>query len=246
MTSTDVATKPETPPLKLRLIGWILAHYIRLVFYSSRWTWENREYLREGQQAPRIIAATWHARLAPIFMLRPYGRRAVALISANRDGAFLAAIMRAAGVDAVRGSSRDPRKPDKAKGGAAATPKLVEACVNGAAIVITPDGPRGPAMRCKPGAAVVSATAESPVLPIGYSVRRALVLKTWDRFMIPWPFNRGAFVFGPLIEPATEHSEAMLDAKRREIEAALLKATRRADALVGRETPPQGAALNDA
>jgi hypothetical protein len=189
-----------------------------------------------------FIGAVWHSRLAPIVMLRPRGRRAVALISANSDGDVIARLIANLGGEAVRGSSRDPRKADKHKGAAEAVSKLTTALKEGAIVVITPDGPRGPRMRAKLGVAAVSAAAGAPVLPVAYAVRRARVFRSWDRFMLPWPFNRGVFVFGAPIEAPVDDPEA-LEAHRAAIEAAVIAATLEADRLVGRETPEPGAAL---
>lgn len=226
-----------------RLLGGVAGFYIWLIFQTTRWRYEGREHLEAMLAEKSFVAAVWHARLAPIAMLRPRGRRAVALISANRDGAFLARVMANTGAQAIFGSSRDPRKADKSKGGSEALSKAVTALKTGAILVITPDGPRGPRMRAKPGVAAMAAAASAPVLPVAYSVRRALVLKSWDRFMAPWPFGRGVFVFGPPIPPADPSDPDALEARRAEIEAALIAVTERADGLIGRETPEPGPPL---
>ena len=158
---------------------------------------------------------------------------------------MIAQTMRFMLAETVRGSSRDPRKPGKDRGGAAAIAPLVGALGERAIVVITPDGPRGPRMRAKPGIVRIAASAGAPVLPVAYAVRRAKIFKSWDRFMLPWPFNRGAIVFGPLIEPAPESDAAAQEERRQRIEKALLEATRRADAALGRSTPEPGEPVLD-
>ena len=225
------------------IVAAAASFYIWLLFQTTRWRYVGREHLDAMFAEPGFIAAVWHSRLAPIAMLRPRGRRAVALISANRDGALLAKIMANTGAEAVHGSSQDPRKKDKNRGGAVAANRCIEAVKTGAILVITPDGPRGPRMRAKPGVSALAALSGRSVLPVAYSVRRAKVFNSWDRFMVPWPFNQGVFVFGPPIPPAPEGDDEAIERHRQSVETAMNAATRRADALVGRATPEPGPAL---
>ena len=227
------------------LIGLLASLYIRLFYYSTRWKWVGREHYEAANADPRsYIGSVWHARLLPIAMLRPRGRRAVALASEARDGEMIAQTMRFMCAETVRGSSRDPKKPEKNRGGSAAVSPLVDALSEGAIVVITPDGPRGPLMRAKPGVAKIAAAAGAPVLPVAYAARRAKLFKSWDRFMLPWPFTRGVFVFKPLIEPPAHDDPAAIEAVRQKIEAAMIEATREADAALGRETPEPGERLS--
>lgn len=226
------------------VVGVACALYVRIIFYSTRWRWIGREHLEAAYADPRaFIGAVWHARLTPIPMLRPRGRRAVALASEARDGEVIAQTIRFLGGETVRGSSRDPRKPARDRGGAAAIEALIDVLKSGAIVVITPDGPRGPRMRAKPGVARLALWSGAPVLPVAFATRRAKIFKSWDRFMLPWPFGRGVFVFGPLIEPPSAGGPAALEALRGAIEDAVIDATRRADAAVGRETPEPGEAI---
>ena len=62
--------------------------------------------------------------------------------------------------------------------------------------VITPDGPRGPRFKFKPGALLLAQMSGRPILPISYAASRAWLIK-WDRFVIPMPFARIAIAIGP-------------------------------------------------
>ncbi|MEL6980037.1 MAG: lysophospholipid acyltransferase family protein [Pseudomonadota bacterium] len=231
--------------LGARLVGAaaprLLALYVWVIFRTGRWRYIGREHLEAMFAAPCFIASVWHGRLAPIAMLRPKARRAVALISASRDGAILGRVMAHLGAEGVFGSSRDPRKADKGKGGAAASQRAVAALKQGAILVITPDGPRGPRMRAKPGVAAIAAASEGWVLPVAFSARWATEFGSWDRFLAPWPFTQGVFVFGPPIAPPPKGDEAALARHRAAVEAAMIAATREADRAMGRETPEPGA-----
>jgi len=63
-------------------------------------------------------------------------------------------------------------------------------------------------------------------------------LPSWDRFVVPHPFARAAFVFGePLsVDPAADRKA--LEAARQELQAALRAVTREADRLAGAPRVP--------
>ncbi len=126
----------------------------------------------------------WHNRLflaAEIF--RRYRRRPIyALVSASRDGAWLAAFFSVMGLRCVRGSSSQL--------GREAVVALIEKLRAGADVGITPDGPRGPMYDFKRGAFIVTRRAGTPTLLIGGRFGAARRLKSWDGFYLPLPFSR--------------------------------------------------------
>jgi lysophospholipid acyltransferase (LPLAT)-like uncharacterized protein len=65
----------------------------------------------------------------------------------------------------------------------------------GVSPAITPDGPRGPVWKCKPGAILLSQMSQRPILPMAYAASSAWHIQ-WDRFVIPRPFARIAIVIG--------------------------------------------------
>ena len=56
---------------------------------------------------------------------------------------------------------------------------------------ITPDGPRGPRFKFKPGAIFTAQITGKAVVPIAYAAKPAWMLRTWDKFVIPSPFAQG-------------------------------------------------------
>jgi hypothetical protein len=218
-------------------IAWAGAVTIRLLSRMTRWQVEgaaHREGLLAGGQG--FVTAFWHGRLLMSGTWPAPGRVRVAMISNNRDGALIAAVVARLGAEAVRGSTRD-RVKNRDKGGQAAFRAAREALERRAAVVgITPDGPRGPRMRAQPGVAQLSIATGCAVLPVGWSVRRGWLVRSWDRFLVPWPLTRGALVHGaPLWPPADSANDpAVVETYRARIEAALNAVTERADRLCGR------------
>lgn len=206
------------------VLCWVGAQYIRLVFLTGRWSVVRGEApLRMWEEGRPFILCFWHGRI----LMMPYSwRRGVAihmLISQHRDGQIIAKTVSHFGIRTVAGSST--------RGGAAALRTMLKALRGGQCVGITPDGPRGPRMRASDGVVQVARLAGVPVIPATFSVARGRTLSTWDRFLVPWPFARGVFVWG---DPITVPREGDGEAARLRIEEALTMITNEADALVGR------------
>jgi hypothetical protein len=155
-----------------------------------------------------------------ICCVRPKTMPIQALASGHRDGQLVAGVMARFGVGTISGST--------GRGGHGAIRASRAALANGAVVVITPDGPRGPPMQAAPGAIRLARLSGAMIVPVSYATRRRVFLKTWDRFMVPLPFGTGAFVCGaPMSVPDSEDEEAA----RRRLESALNAAVREADRL---------------
>lgn len=141
----------------------------------------TRHRMRPPEPMRHAVYALWHEHLLPLAMLhRESG--AVALVSQHRDGEILARVLRRLGYGAARGSST--------RGGQAGLRSMIELARAGAPLAITPDGPRGPARRCKPGVVRAAAQTGLPVIPMSAAADRYRRLDSWDRFLLPYPTSR--------------------------------------------------------
>jgi hypothetical protein len=110
------------------------------------------------------------------------------LISPSVDGELGAMLVRRLGGAVIRGSSTHT--------GARALRDYYQALMKEqVSPVITPDGPRGPRFKFKPGALLLAQMSGRPILPMSYAASRAWLIK-WDRFVIPRPFARIAVAIG--------------------------------------------------
>ena len=68
-----------------------------------------------------------------------------------------------------------------------------------------------------------------PMIPVAFAASAKTVFKSWDQFVVPHPFARAAVLFGaPIAVP--RHADAdLLEAKRKELETALMDITAAAD-----------------
>lgn len=222
------------------LFGWIIWVYMALCGRTIRWTIEGEEAARKAWSEPSgIIVSAWHASI----LLLPSGwnrlmrrwpgqkNRSAMLISLSRDGEPVAKAIKHLGLEAVRGSSTHKRKK-RDKGGVRALAEALRLLKGGGALCITPDGPRGPARIAQNGPVIMAQRANVPILPYAIISAPAKTLSTWDQFRIPYPFTKGAIVFGEPIYPAPEDDRETL---RLAIETSLNQAMDRAEMLVGQK-----------
>ena len=73
--------------------------------------------------------------------------------------------------------------------------------------VITPDGPKGPRFEFKGGAITVAQLCGVPVVPIAYAASKVKIFRTWDKFILPYPFSRIVIVVGESYMPPRKVSE---------------------------------------
>lgn len=219
-----------------RAASYCIAAYIRLVNKTSTAEFLGRDHVDALLHAPQgFILAFWHSRLLMGPVVRgETAKKAHMLISTHRDGEIIAQAVKGFGVELIRGSANDPKKPDKNKSGASAVAAMIAALENGDIIGMTPDGPRGPAEIAKIGAVKLAAYSGCPILPAAYSASRGPRLNSWDRFLLAAPFSKLAFAARPPIRVERDAGPEALEGARRLLENELAEASRLADEAVGR------------
>lgn len=219
-----------------RVASRFIAAYIGAVGKTSKSEFigrENADALLASDKG--FILAFWHARLLMGPAIRgETDKKAYMLISNHRDGDLIAEAVRGFGVELIRGSAADPKKPEKNKSGASAIGEMLAALEAGGVVGMTPDGPRGPAQTAKIGAVKLAAFSGVPILPAAYSASRGPRLGSWDRFLLAAPFSRLAFAARPPIHVERDASPEALEQARRKLEMELNLAAMIADEAVGR------------
>jgi lysophospholipid acyltransferase (LPLAT)-like uncharacterized protein len=216
-----------------RAASAVLGAYLDFTLKSTRWRIAGAQHLEPFRQNVPVIIAFWHECLP----LMPAGwtelrrgnpdRRGAVLISRHRDGQFIAAIMARFSVSIVHGSTTTKSRD---KGGAAALRALLARLAGGDAVIVTPDGPRGPVRQAAGGVTLLAALSGAPILPAAARLRHHIVLPTWDRMILPLPFGRGTIVCLP---PLLVSRVARGDAQER-LGTLLTDAARQAEALCAR------------
>ena len=190
---------------------------------SLTWKVEGLEHLQFEGNGKRPIMAFWHGRvLTATYYFRRRG--IVVMISENFDGEWIARIIEQFGFRTSRGSTT--------RGGQRALLQLKREMDRGLPSGFAVDGPRGPARQAQPGAIWLAKLTGNPVVPFHMEASRYWTLESWDRTQIPKPFATVALAVGAPIEVPHGADEAVLEAKRVEVEQSLLELERRAAAML--------------
>jgi hypothetical protein len=156
------------------MIKTILFFIIRLWAFTLRFNPKNINIKK-----PAIIAF-WHANLFPVwacFAKTGY----FALVSKSRDGRRLGELLKKWNYQLIHGSS--------SKGGIQALQEMISAAENNC-VLLTPDGPRGPKEKMKPGTLLAAQFANVPIYLIKPKYKGFILKKTWDKSKIPFPFAK--------------------------------------------------------
>lgn len=189
--------RPLRNPVIQAVLSWALAQWMRICFATIRWTHRNQEVAeRVWAEGGGVACAFWHSRIALAPACWPLDRAQPprVLISLSPDGQFLARAVGRLGFPAIRGSSANKDKGDRAKGGSQALRDGLKQLKVGA-LGVTPDGPRGPSGQMAEGLPLLAKLSGAPVLFVGLSCNPAIRLHSWDRAVLPLPFGKGAIVW---------------------------------------------------
>jgi len=179
-------------------------------------------------RAPSFIPVYWHQHqlfcVKQLLELRSGGVKLGFLISPSVDGELGAMLVRSLGAEVIRGSSSHT--------GARTLRDYYQALAHeGISPAITPDGPRGPRWKFKPGAVLLAQLSQRPIIPMAFAASRAWRIK-WDRFVIPVPFARIAIVVGEPVYIAKGLDAKGLAELQIEMERNLLSLFRQASSTV--------------
>lgn len=203
--------------LASRVAGWTLDALLG----SARFEAEGEEhFLRYRHAAQPVIFVLWHGRLLPL-SYRHRGQGVVTLVSRSADGEYLTRVLEHWGYLSARGSSN--------RGGTTALREMVRHARAGRSLAITPDGPRGPRQKLKPGVLLAAQLTGAPLIPVAAGASRAWWFGKWDRFLVPQPFSRVHVTYGaPLCVPRDLQATALEEIGER-LEDTLNELLRRVD-----------------
>ena len=165
--------------------------------------------------AKNLLAITvlWHNRLLffPAMFERWEREHTVAVISASRDGSYIADLCRQFGIESVRGSTS--RKAVQVLLGAMKSILQKKKYVS-----FTPDGPRGPKYHMSRGPIHLASETGARIIPIAVNYSSYWELKSWDGFQIPKPWAKITLHLGMPVEIPPHLTESELEKWRVEVE----------------------------
>ncbi len=201
-----------------KLALWLWAKSTRMKIIGQ----ERYKELRDKGKA--VIFLVWHGRIfiVPYFFRK---RGIMPLISPSKDGEIPAQIMSRWGYRNIRGSSShavikvwNRMKNELKKGGE---------------VIIVPDGPRGPDREMKLGGIKLAQETGALLVPFTFSTSRKKFLKSWDKFLIFYPFTKVVAVYGPPMNVDPALKDDALEKERQKIERVLIELDEKADRFYG-------------
>ena len=164
-----------------------------------------------------VIFAIWHNRL--LMLPRVFDpsfptRQSYGLISASRDGDFIANWIERSGYGTIRGSS--------SRKGVIALRQLMDTLAANGNVLFTPDGPRGPVYEVSQGVIFLAQKSGAPIVPIHMEYSSCWRMKSWDRFVVPKPFATLRAIFGEPIRIAPLSEPEQFETERLRLQGAMM------------------------
>jgi lysophospholipid acyltransferase (LPLAT)-like uncharacterized protein len=202
-----------------RIAAYLGAFILEVLWRTSRLKIVNLDRLETLlKEQGAVVPVFWHQHLLMCarFMAssKIKGMKPGFMISPSVDGQAPTLLAEIYGCHVVRGSGSYT--------GVRAVRGVYNAIVKeGISPTITPDGPRGPRFVMKPGAIFTAQISGKAVVPIAYAASPAKLLRTWDKFVIPFPFARLRIAIGEPYFPPKRMTEEEMAAAQKELERRL-------------------------
>ena len=165
------------------------------------------------------ILNIWHNRLLmlPPLFERPLRERTVAVVSASRDGQYVADFASQFNAKCIRGSTK--------RHGLKVLHDAIKTIQGGCMVVITPDGPRGPRYHMSKGPIHIASQLGIPVVALGINYSSYWAVRSWDGFRIPKPWARLTVIIGNELRIPPDLNDEELERWRKEAEKELNRAS---------------------
>jgi lysophospholipid acyltransferase (LPLAT)-like uncharacterized protein len=211
--------------LKWILVGIIGKLIIDILFFSTKIETVEFDKVSTHFSSKKFILACWHSRILFVGYFFK-GWRGAALVSSSKDGEFIARVLQKQGYETIRGSS--------SRGGLRALANMIKYLKEkkrpGA---IIPDGPRGPRFKVQPGIITLAKKTGYPVVPVSYSAKKIKIFKSWDRFILPFPFTTCRLIYGDPVYVASDADKEEENRCKNRLEKELNRITRDVDSYFG-------------
>lgn len=211
--------------------------YMRLVWATSRVETIGLTPHVMRQRYGKAVYALWHDEV--FFVAYAFAEYSGTTLASRGDfGEVITRMLELCGFTVFRGGSSSGRQ----RRSLGVVDEMIAHMNQHVGVVygITTDGSAGPRFSMKPGVARIAVGCGSPAAVERTWCRRYFRLKTWDRTIVPLPFNHIVHVFsGPYWAPEeAAHDDEVFHRFVDELENALLEATWTARARIEGESSP--------
>ena len=209
------------------IVQWVLALLIAgviwTIYLTSKRKYYNLELVEKFRGKP-VVFVFYHGRSAMLSpLIKSMKIPAYCITSQHADGRMMAKLQRLFGLRAIYGSG--------SKGALNVLREGVRVTKDEkSSIVISVDGPSGPALTCHEGALYFAKMSGAPIIPCCFSASRAKMMDRWDRYLIPKLFGTLTFELGHPIYIDSRLKGAEFEQKRKEVESVMVEQLARMDA----------------
>ncbi len=160
-------------------MGWLLRAIAELYYITLR-----IEFSGMTEIAPKSLISLWHNRLllAPLLRKRFPNTPLSIAVSKSRDGMLLSAFVKTYSDVRVIEIGHLSRHM--------ALMELVDELNRGGIVLITPDGPRGPVYKAKPGLNFCVEKTGASVCSFDWTASKTHTFNTWDSMRLASPFSK--------------------------------------------------------
>lgn len=193
--------------------------YIILKIYGStlRFRFHNFDNIKK-QGGDKLVFAIWHGQLLP-FIFEGSKFNMSTVVSLSKDGEIASFFLNLFGIKTARGSS--------SRGGSNALNTLRKMMnENNLNAAVTIDGPKGPRLKPKPGVVYLAKITGQKIVPLIFSVKKYHRFKSWDGFILPYPFSKIDIIAGEVINVSDDVLKESIDKSLEILESSMLKLTR--------------------
>ena len=182
------------------------------------------EFFPHTARNERVLYSLWHRTiLVNSYLYRDLG--ACIGVSQHADGEIGARIAERLGFNTARGSSTT------------GSTRLIREMLRFARrekkdLALTPDGPKGPSRKSKPGPIYLASRLGWPIVPTAIAARPAKIFQSWDRFILPFPFAKIVSVVGEPLRLDPVRDDAEVEYWCTELDRRMLQAEDRAQELL--------------
>lgn len=211
--------------------GRTIAGLIKHISAHSETIYEPADLRDRLRASHPTIVACWHGQFMMTAVLHPGDVKVAAMVARHGDADLIGEAMRRFDVELIRGAGAGDRKRDR--GGAHALRASVRALQNDTSLVMTADIPPGPARVAGLGIITIARLSGRPISPVAAATSRFMSFDTWSRLTFNLPSSKLALVGAEPVVVPPDADDAMMEAKRLELDSKLNAAMARAYELAG-------------
>jgi lysophospholipid acyltransferase (LPLAT)-like uncharacterized protein len=187
----------------LKFIKWIVSSY--------RFNAYGMERVLELAKDNTLVFATMHGQMTGVMHILKHYENIVSMASKSKDGDIAEAVFKYLGVNKiVRGSS--------SRRGKEALIELIKNIDKKSTVCMTVDGPKGPRLKVKPGVIYIAKQTDKIIIPIVYSCKYYIQFKSWDKFMLPYPYSKLNVFYGSPFYVSDNTDKETIEKERLELE----------------------------